>query len=306
MIEAYLKLEEERNAQGIPALPLTPEQTTGVCELLQNPPAGKEEFLLNLLTERISPGVDPAAEVKAAFLAEIVAGTKSSPLIDKVKAVQILGTMIGGYNVQCLISALSDADLADEAAKALSSMTYVYDAAEQVVTLAKDNAAAQKVVDSWAQAEWFTSKPELAETITVKVFKVEGEINTDDFSPAGDAWSRPDIPLHTLAMGEIAKWREAGHQVAFVGDVVGTGSSRKSACNSVLWCIGNDIPAVPNKRRGGIIIGSVIAPIFFNTVSGVLVMISRRYPTSAVVVSSSVVSLLQSSSIRLRILVLCR
>lgn len=274
MIEAYLKLEEERNALGIPALPLNPEQTAGLCDLLQSPPAGKEEFLMNLLTERISPGVDPAAEVKAAFLAEIIAGTKSSPLINKVQAVEILGTMIGGYNVQPLISALSVSELADSAATALSAMTYVYDAAEQVIELAKTNAAAKKVVDSWAKAEWFTSKPEMAETITVKVFKVEGEINTDDFSPAGDAWSRPDIPLHALAMGktrfpgginEIAKWREEGHQVAFVGDVVGTGSSRKSACNSVLWCIGNDIPAVPNKRRGGVIIGSVIAPIFFNT-----------------------------------------
>ncbi|MDA3903668.1 MAG: bifunctional aconitate hydratase 2/2-methylisocitrate dehydratase [Desulfuromusa sp.] len=274
MIEAYLKLEEERNAQGIPALPLNPEQTTGLCDLLQSPPAGKEEFLLNLLTERVSPGVDPAAEVKAAFLAEIVAGSKTSPLIGKVKAVQILGTMIGGYNVQPLISALSDADLADEAATALSAMTYVYAAAEQIIELSKGNAAAKKVVDSWAKAEWFTSKPVIPETMTVKVFKVEGEINTDDFSPAGDAWSRPDIPLHALAMGktrfpggieEIAKWREAGHQIAFVGDVVGTGSSRKSACNSVLWCIGDEIPAVPNKRRGGVIIGSVIAPIFFNT-----------------------------------------
>lgn len=274
MIEAYLKLEEERNAQGIPALPLNPEQATDLCGLLQSPPAGKEDFLMNLLTERVSPGVDPAAEVKAAFLAEVVAGTKSSPLIDKIKAVHILGTMIGGYNVQPLISALGDADLADEAATALSAMTYVYDAAEQVIELAKSNAAAKNVVASWAKAEWFTSKPGMAETITVKVFKVEGEINTDDFSPAGDAWSRPDIPLHALAMGktrfpggieEIAKWREAGHQVAFVGDVVGTGSSRKSACNSVLWCIGDDIPAVPNKRRGGVIIGSVIAPIFFNT-----------------------------------------
>ncbi|MEE4254864.1 MAG: bifunctional aconitate hydratase 2/2-methylisocitrate dehydratase [Desulfuromusa sp.] len=274
MIEAYLKLEEERNAQGIPALPLNPEQTAGLCDLLQSPPAGKEEFLMNLLTERISPGVDPAAEVKAAFLAEIIAGTKSSPLINKVQAVEILGTMIGGYNVQPLISALSVAELADSAATALSTMTYVYDAAEQVIELSKSNAAAKQVVESWAKAEWFTSKPEMPEIITVKVFKVEGEINTDDFSPAGDAWSRPDIPLHALAMGktrfpgginEIAKWREEGHQVAFVGDVVGTGSSRKSACNSVLWCIGNDIPAVPNKRRGGVIIGSVIAPIFFNT-----------------------------------------
>jgi aconitate hydratase 2/2-methylisocitrate dehydratase len=242
--------------------------------LLQNPPAGKEEFLLHLFTERISPGVDPAAEVKAAFLAEILEGVKSSPLISKILAVKILGTMIGGYNVQPLIKALGVTELAAEAACALSGMTYVYDAAQQVITLAKNNAAAKKVVESWAKAEWFTNKPGLAETIKVKVFKVEGEINTDDFSPAGDAWSRPDIPLHALAMGktrfpggikEIDKWRQAGHQVAFVGDVVGTGSSRKSACNSVLWYIGDDIPAVPNKRRGGVIIGSVIAPIFFNT-----------------------------------------
>ncbi len=274
MIEAYLMHEQERNAQGIPALPLNPEQTTGLCELLQNPPAGKEEFLMDLFTERVSPGVDPAAEVKAAFLADILKGAKSSPLIDKKKAVQILGTMIGGYNVQPLIGALSDADLADGAASSLSGLTYVYDAAQQVIELSKSNAAAKKVVESWANAEWFTNKPEIPETITVKVFKVEGEINTDDFSPAGDAWSRPDIPLHALAMGktrfpggiqEIAKWREEGHQVAFVGDVVGTGSSRKSACNSVLWYIGEDIPAVPNKRRGGVIIGGVIAPIFFNT-----------------------------------------
>ncbi len=274
MIEAYLMHEKERNSQGIPALPLNPEQTTALCELLQKPPEGKEEFLMNLFTERISPGVDPAAEVKAAFLDEILKGTKSSSLIDKQKAVQILGTMIGGYNVQPLIDALADGSLADDAACALSGLTYVYDAAEQVIELAKSNAAAKKVVDSWADAEWFTSKPEIPETITVKVFKVEGEINTDDFSPAGDAWSRPDIPLHALAMGktrfpggieEIAKWREEGHQVAFVGDVVGTGSSRKSACNSVLWHIGEDIPFVPNKRRGGVIIGGVIAPIFFNT-----------------------------------------
>jgi aconitate hydratase 2/2-methylisocitrate dehydratase len=274
MIEAYLMHEKERNAQGIPALPLTPEQTTNLCELLQNPPAGKEEFLMNLLTERVSPGVDPAAEVKAGFLAEILTGAKSSSLIDKKKAVQILGTMIGGYNVQPLIGALSDVELADEAATALSGMTYVYDAAAQVIELSKNNAAAKKVVESWANAEWFTNKIGVAEAITVKVFKVGGEINTDDFSPAGDAWSRPDIPLHALAMGktrfpggieEITKWREEGHQVAFVGDVVGTGSSRKSACNSVLWYIGDDIPCVPNKRRGGVIIGGVIAPIFFNT-----------------------------------------
>jgi len=274
MIEAYLMHEKERNAQGIPALPLTPEQTAGLCELLPNPPASKEEFLMNLFTERVSPGVDPAAEIKAGFLAEILTGAKSSPLIDKKRAVQILGTMIGGYNVQPLIGALSDSALADDAVAALSGMTYVYDAADQVIELSKNNAAAKKVVESWAAAEWFTNKPVLDEIIKVKVFKVEGEINTDDFSPAGDAWSRPDIPLHALAMGksrfpggieEIAKWRAEGHQVAFVGDVVGTGSSRKSACNSVLWCIGDDIPAVPNKRRGGVIIGGVIAPIFFNT-----------------------------------------
>jgi len=274
MIEAYLKHEAERNAQGIPALPLSPEQTASLCELLQNPPRGKEDFLLNLFTERVSPGVDPAAEVKAGFLAQILTGDKKSVLIDKKQAGKILGTMIGGYNVQPLISALSTADLAEDAAVALSGMTYVYDAAQQVIALAKTNAAAKKVVESWAKAEWFTRKPAVPETIKVKVFKVEGEINTDDFSPAGDAWSRPDIPLHALAMGktrfpggieEIAKWRAEGHQVAFVGDVVGTGSSRKSACNSVLWCIGDDIPAVPNKRRGGVIIGGVIAPIFFNT-----------------------------------------
>ena len=274
MIEAYLMHEKERNTQGIPALPLNPEQTADLCELLQSPPTGKEDFLMNLFTERVSPGVDPAAEVKAGFLAEILQGSKSSPLINKQKAVQILGTMIGGYNVQPLIAALSDAAVADEAAVALSGMTYVYDAAAQVIELSKSNAAAKKVVESWAAAEWFTSKPAMPEIIKVKVFKVEGEINTDDFSPAGDAWSRPDIPLHALAMGktrfpggieEIAKWRAEGHQVAFVGDVVGTGSSRKSACNSVLWCIGDDIPAVPNKRRGGVIIGGVIAPIFFNT-----------------------------------------
>jgi len=274
MIEAYLAHEAERAAQGIPALPLNPEQTTDLCKLLEAPPAGKEEFLLNLLKERVSPGVDPAAKVKAAFLAEIVKGTKKSPLISKVQAIQILGTMIGGYNVDPLIGALKDSELADEAAKALSGMTLVYDGFDQVVELSKSNAAAKKVLESWANAEWFTNRPGVPETIKVKVFKVEGEINTDDFSPAGDAWSRPDIPLHALAMGktrfpnrlkDIADWRAAGNQVAFVGDVVGTGSSRKSACNSVLWHMGKDIPCVPNKKTAGVIIGGVIAPIFFNT-----------------------------------------
>lgn len=274
MIDAYLRHEAERNAQGIPALPLNPEQTAELCKLLQSPPSGKEDFLLNLFKNRISPGVDPAAEVKANFLGDIIAGKASSPLISKIDAIEILGTMMGGYNVQYLVDALKDSELADSAAEALSKMTLVYDAVDDVAALAKENAAAKKVLQSWADAEWFKAKPELPEKITVKVFKVEGEINTDDLSPAGDAWSRPDIPLHALAMGKtrfpggletIAKFREEGHQVAFVGDVVGTGSSRKSACNSVLWHIGDDIPFVPNKRRGGVIIGSVIAPIFFNT-----------------------------------------
>jgi aconitate hydratase 2/2-methylisocitrate dehydratase len=274
MIEAYLRHEEERNAQGIPALPLNPEQTAALCELLQSPPAGKEEFLLNLFTERVSPGVDPAAEVKAAFLGKLLKGEAASPLVSKKDAVKILGTMIGGYNVGPLIGALSDAELADEAACALAGITLVYDGFDAVLALSKSNAAAKKVIESWAAAEWFTNKPALPETIKVKVYKVDGEINTDDFSPAGDAWSRPDIPLHALAMGktrfptgnaEIAKFRADGFQVAFVGDVVGTGSSRKSACNSVLWHIGNEIPAVPNKKTGGVIIGGVIAPIFFNT-----------------------------------------
>ncbi|MGE4345550.1 MAG: bifunctional aconitate hydratase 2/2-methylisocitrate dehydratase [Geoalkalibacter sp.] len=274
MIDAYLRHEAERNAQGIPALPLNPEQTAELCKLLQSPPSGKEDFLLNLFKNRISPGVDPAAEVKANFLGDIIAGKASSPLISKIDAIVILGTMMGGYNVQYLVDALKVSELADSAAEALSKMTLVYDAVDDVAALAKDNAAAKKVLQSWADAEWFKAKPELPEKITVKVFKVEGEINTDDLSPAGDAWSRPDIPLHALAMGKtrfpggletIAKFREEGHQVAFVGDVVGTGSSRKSACNSVLWHIGDDIPFVPNKRRGGVIIGSVIAPIFFNT-----------------------------------------
>ncbi|MBE0598371.1 MAG: bifunctional aconitate hydratase 2/2-methylisocitrate dehydratase [Desulfuromonadales bacterium] len=274
MIEAYLKQEEERNAQGIPPLPLTADQAREMVKLLQNPPQGREEFLLNLLRERISPGVDPAAEVKAEFLGQILKGEAKSPLVSKIEAVEILGTMMGGYNVAPLIEALNDPELADAAAKALSGITLVYDGFEQVVALAKSNAAAKKVLQSWADAEWFTHKAGVPETIKVKVFKVDGEINTDDFSPAGDAWSRPDIPLHALAMGKtrfpsglktIAEFRQQGFQVAFVGDVVGTGSSRKSACNSVLWHIGNDIPAVPNKKTGGVIIGGVIAPIFFNT-----------------------------------------
>jgi aconitate hydratase 2/2-methylisocitrate dehydratase len=275
MIDAYLMHEKERNAQGIPALPLNADQTRELCQLLQQPPKGQEEFLLHLLKERISPGVDPAAQVKADFLAKVIAGAVKSPLVDAKAAVQILGTMIGGYNVAPLVAALADKKLADEAACALSGITLVYGAFDEVVALANaGNAAAQKVLQSWADAEWFTSKAGVPATIKVKVFKVEGEINTDDFSPAGDAWSRPDIPLHALAMGKtrfkggldtIAQFRKDGFQVAFVGDVVGTGSSRKSACNSVLWHIGQEIPCVPNKKTAGVIIGGVIAPIFFNT-----------------------------------------
>jgi aconitate hydratase 2/2-methylisocitrate dehydratase len=275
MIEAYLAAEKERNAQGIPALPLTPEQTAELCKLLVKPPKGKEKFLLGLLRDRVSPGVDPAAKVKAEFLAEVVSGKTKSPLVDAKAAIEMLGTMIGGYNVAPLVAALKDKKLADDAAKALCHITLVYDAFDEVAALAKaKNAAAAKVLKSWAEAEWFTSRKGVPEKIKVKVFKVDGEINTDDFSPAGDAWSRPDIPLHALAMGKtrfkggldtIAKFRKDGFQVAFVGDVVGTGSSRKSACNSVLWHIGEEIPCVPNKKTAGIIIGGVIAPIFFNT-----------------------------------------
>jgi aconitate hydratase 2/2-methylisocitrate dehydratase len=244
-------------------------------KLLQKPPKGKEEFLLDLLSNRVSPGVDPAAEVKAGFLAEIVKGTKKSPLIDKKKAIELLGTMGGGYNVPPLVASLKVKALAEDAAKALKGLTYVYDAFDDVVALVKaKNAAAKSVLDSWAAGEWFTSKPGVPETMKLKVFKVDGEINTDDFSPAGDASTRPDIPLHAQAMGKtrfpgglktIAEFRAQGFQVAFVGDVVGTGSSRKSACNSVQWAIGDDIPFVPNKKRGGVVIGGVIAPIFFAT-----------------------------------------
>ncbi len=275
MIEAYLKHEAERKAQGVPPKPLDPDQTRELVKLLQKPPKGKEEFLLGLLSNRVSPGVDPAAEVKAEFLAQVVSGKAKSPLIDKKKAVELLGTMGGGYNVPPLVAALKNKALADDAAKALSRLTYVYDAFDDVAALAKaKNAHAKAVVESWANAEWFTGRPGVPERIEVKVFRVDGEINTDDFSPAGDASTRPDIPLHALAMGKtrfpgglatIADYRSQGFQVAFVGDVVGTGSSRKSACNSVQWHIGEDIPFVPNKKRGGVVIGGAIAPIFFAT-----------------------------------------
>jgi len=274
MIQAYLKHESERQSIGIPAKPLDPEQTSEMCKLLGTPPAGQEVFLLHLLRERVSPGVDPAAGVKAAFLARIIDGSARSPLITRKDAVKILGTMLGGYNISPLISALKEEELAQEAALALSRITLVYNGFDEVVELAKTNNHAMDVLHSWANAEWFTNKPGVPESFRLKVFKVDGEINTDDFSPAGDAWSRPDIPLHALAMGKtrfpggletIAAFRADSFRVAFVGDVVGTGSSRKSACNSVLWHIGEAVPCVPNKKSGGVIIGGVIAPIFFNT-----------------------------------------
>jgi len=273
-IETYLRHEAERKAQGIPPRALDPAQTKDVCDLLLTPPAGQEQFLLQLLKDRVSPGVDPAAEVKAVFLAKISQGELKSPWVSKTDAIRILGTMLGGYNVHPLITALKNAELAAEAGLALSHTILVYDAFDEVAALAKTNAVAKSVMQAWADAVWFTSKPGIPEQLTLKVFKVDGEINTDDFSPAGDAWSRPDIPLHALAMGKtkfptglatISKYRAEGHAVAFVGDVVGTGSSRKSAINSVLWAIGQDIACIPNKRRNGVIIGNVIAPIFFNT-----------------------------------------
>jgi len=275
VIDAYRKHVEERKQLGIPPRPLDPEQTRELVKLLQKPPKGMGESLVALLRDRVSPGVDPAAEVKAAFLADVVKGKARSPAISAKEAVFMLGTMGGGYNVPPLVATLKVKALADDAANALAGLTYVYDGFDQVAALAKaKNAAARKVLESWAAAEWFTSRPGVPAEIKVKVFKVDGEINTDDFSPAGDASTRPDIPLHALAMGKtrfpvglatIAGFREQGFQVAFVGDVVGTGSSRKSACNSVQWAIGDDIPHVPNKKRGGVIIGGVIAPIFFNT-----------------------------------------
>ncbi len=275
IMNAYLKHEAERNEMGIPALPLNSVQATELCKLLENPEKGQEDFLMNLFIQRISPGVDPAAEIKADFLGKILNGTTNCPLIDKNKAIEILATMIGGYNVKYLIEALKDNNLAENAANALFGITLVYDAFDEVWELSKTNSAAKKVIESWANAEWFTSRPEFPKEITLKAYKVDGETNTDDFSPASDASTRSDIPLHSLSLGQtgftdgiktIAEWRKQGHKVAFMGDVVGTGSSRKSATNSVFWHTGEDINYVPNKKRDAVVIGSVIAPIFFNTV----------------------------------------
>ncbi|QVL52941.1 MAG: bifunctional aconitate hydratase 2/2-methylisocitrate dehydratase [Cyanobium sp. M30B3] len=265
-----------REVLGVPALPLSAGEAAALTELLAAPPAGEEAFLLELLSERIPPGVDEAAYVKASWLLAVAKGESASPLVSPVQAVNLLATMIGGYNVGALIELLSSSDpaIAEAAATGLSRTLLVYDAYNDVLELADSNAYAKRVVDSWAAAEWFTAKPELPAEITVTVFKVEGETNTDDLSPATHATTRPDIPLHAQAMLEtrmpgglelIAQLKQKGHPVAYVGDVVGTGSSRKSAINSVLWHTGTDIPHVPNKRSGGVILGGKIAPIFFNT-----------------------------------------
>ena len=285
MLEAYRNHIAERAELGVPPLPLDAEQTAALVELLKNPPAGEEETLVDLLRNRVPAGVDQAAYVKAGFLAAISRGEAESPLVDAVTAVEILGTMLGGYNIEPLIAALDDEALASTAVTALSHTLLMFDAFHDVEEKAKTgNSYAQQVMQSWADGEWYTSKPKLEEKITLTVFKVTGETNTDDLSPAPDAFTRPDIPLHANAMLKMARdginpdepgsvgplkqieeVKAKGFPVAYVGDVVGTGSSRKSAPNSVLWFFGDDIPAVPNKRAGGFCFGGKIAPIFFNT-----------------------------------------
>ncbi|QNH03413.1 bifunctional aconitate hydratase 2/2-methylisocitrate dehydratase [Pseudomonas sediminis] len=285
MLEAYRKHVAERAAQGIVPQPLNAEQTAGLVELLKNPPAGEEEFLVDLITNRVPPGVDEAAYVKAGFLSAIAKGEATSPLISKQRAVELLGTMQGGYNIATMVELLDDAELAAVAAEQLKHTLLMFDAFHDVAEKAKaGNAHAKAVLQSWADGEWFKKRPTLADKISLRVFKVTGETNTDDLSPAPDAWSRPDIPLHALAMLKMARdgivpdvqgsigpmkqieqMRGEGFPIAYVGDVVGTGSSRKSATNSVLWFFGDDIPYVPNKRGGGFCFGSKIAPIFYNT-----------------------------------------
>ncbi|MEN8152481.1 MAG: bifunctional aconitate hydratase 2/2-methylisocitrate dehydratase [Acidobacteriota bacterium] len=274
IINLYNKHAEVRAKSNIPPLPLNPEQTEAVCNILASGTEDRIPEMTGLLKHRVSPGVDPSAKVKADFLGRITGGELSIKGITEKEAVDMLGTMMGGYNVKYLISALGNEKLAENAAEALSKTILVYDDFITVSELSEQNKFAEKVIRSWADGKWFLEKEELPSGIKVKIYKVDGEINTDDFSPASDAWSRPDIPLHALSMGRskfpegietISKWREEGHIVAFAGDVVGTGSSRKSATNSLLWHIGDDIPFVPNKRRKGIVLGGVIAPIFFNT-----------------------------------------
>jgi aconitate hydratase 2/2-methylisocitrate dehydratase len=274
MLDSYLAMEKERAKAGLPPLPLTPAEVTEVCEALGSADKETGAPLLGLLEERVAPGVDPAAEVKAGWLAAVAKGKIAAPAVSRDHAVRILGTMLGGFNVGPLVEALSDKAVAAAAAEALKKIVLVYGRFETVVEMSATNPFARSVLASWAAGEWFLSRPAFPETAVLKVFKVDGEINTDDFSPAGHAPTRPDIPLHALSMGEkrfpggnevMKKFREEGHRVAFVADVVGTGSSRKSACNSLMWHIGEDIPFVPNKRRAGVVIGGLIAPIFFNT-----------------------------------------
>ncbi len=285
MLENYRKHVEERAAEGIPPKPLNPEQVAALVELLKNPPAGEADYLLELISERVPPGVDEAAYVKAGFLSALAKGEEKCDLISADAAVQLLGNMHGGYNIETLVGLLDNRELAELAAEELKHTLLMFDAFHDVEEKHKaGNQFATDVLESWAEGEWFTSRDDLAEKITMSVFKVTGETNTDDLSPAPDAWSRPDIPLHARAMykmtregltpeihgeiGPLAKIEEIkakGHPVAFVGDVVGTGSSRKSATNSVLWFFGDDLPGVPNKRGGGVCIGGKVAPIFFNT-----------------------------------------
>ena len=285
MLEAYREHVAERAAQNIPPKPLSADQVAGLVELLKNPPAGEGDYLLDLITTRVPPGVDEAAYVKAGFLSAVVKGEVECPLIDKPAAIKLLGNMHGGYNIETLVDMLTDADLGAAAAEELKHTLLMFDAFHDVAELAeKGNANAKAAMQSWADGEWFTSQDAVAESIKVAVFKVTGETNTDDLSPAPDAWSRPDIPLHALAMykmtrdglepeehgvtgpmKQVEEIQNKGVPVAFVGDVVGTGSSRKSATNSVLWFFGDDIDGVPNKRGGGICIGGKVAPIFYNT-----------------------------------------
>ncbi|MDO4223781.1 MAG: bifunctional aconitate hydratase 2/2-methylisocitrate dehydratase [Acinetobacter sp.] len=285
MLQAYRQHVAERAALGVPPKPLDDAQTAALVELLKNPPAGEEDYLVDLLENRVPAGVDQAAYVKAAFLAAVAKGEATSPLVTAERAVYLLGTMLGGYNVAPLIDLLDNANLGALAAEALKKTLLVFDAFHDVADKAKaGNANAKAVLQSWAEAEWFTSRDDVPEEIKITVFKVTGETNTDDLSPAQDAWSRPDIPLHATAMlknerdginpekpGEVGPIKQIealvakGNQVAYVGDVVGTGSSRKSATNSVLWFFGDELPHIPNKKDGGVCLGGKIAPIFFNT-----------------------------------------
>ena len=276
MLQDYKKHCEEREKQAIPPLPLSAQQTSDLVELLKAEHE-ESELLMGLLKERIPAGVDQAAYVKAGFLADITTGETSSPYISKKDAVIILGTMLGGYNIQPLIKCLENDELGEVAANALSKTLLIFDAFNEVLALSKTNKNAKTVIDAWAEGLWFTEKPEIKEQIKLTVYKVPGEINTDDLSPATDAWSRPDIPLHALAMFKMPRegldtpletiedLKKKGNPLVFVGDVVGTGSSRKSATNSVLWHMGDEIPCIPNKKEGGFCFGGKIAPIFFNT-----------------------------------------